>query len=198
MNPGNVNRLLTRLHQRPSPALTYQLVLAFLRLPPRPTSWGVSSGPRAVGTLASEVLDRLDGMEFSERQNLIALLDVRVDLESDGRISAFLSAPKPGDLGPDKVFSYTFSQDCSETYRDGPVRYEFAITVSSGTEISVVPTKPKGSWSRRFDACVECGTRSRPHASHGLCSRCFARIYARGRRGSDGATITNGSVKLPS
>ena len=55
---------------------------------------------RAFATVASQILDRLDDMEFSEKQHLIALLDVRVDLESDGRISASLSAPKPSDLAP--------------------------------------------------------------------------------------------------
>lgn len=114
------------------------------------------------------------------------------------------SSEKPANLN--KVHIQTFSlfsprtsdQGCSESYRDGLVRYEFEITVSSGTAFSLVPSKPKGSWSRRFDACVECGTKTRPHASRGLCSRCFARNYARGRRGSDAATIKDGSVKTRS
>lgn len=72
---------------------------------------------KAFVNVASQILDRLDDMDFSERQRLIALLDVRVDLESDGRICASLSAPKPSDLGPDKVFSYTFSRFRLSTYR---------------------------------------------------------------------------------
>jgi 5-methylcytosine-specific restriction endonuclease McrA len=38
---------------------------------------------------------------------------------------------------------------------------------------SGVPPMPIGRWSRKFDACSECGTSARPHAAHGLCNACY-------------------------
>jgi hypothetical protein len=38
------------------------------------------------------------------------------------------------------------------------------------------------TWSRLYSACRACGTVIRPHRGHGLCSRCFPRVY-RGTRG---------------
>ena len=32
-----------------------------------------------------------------------------------------------------------------------------------------------GRWSRDYDACIVCGTTSRKHQGHGLCTRCYKR-----------------------
>lgn len=32
-------------------------------------------------------------------------------------------------------------------------------------------------WSRKFDYCVICGLTDRPHASHGMCKRCYKRLH---------------------
>jgi len=33
-----------------------------------------------------------------------------------------------------------------------------------------------GRWSRKYDACVECGTTTTRHAGNGRCHRCYERI----------------------
>ena len=37
-------------------------------------------------------------------------------------------------------------------------------------------------WSRKHDACVDCGRTDRKHAAHGLCDTCWQRQYARNHR----------------
>ena len=34
---------------------------------------------------------------------------------------------------------------------------------------------PVMAWSRTYDACVQCGERTRPHKANGLCTRCYQR-----------------------
>lgn len=135
----------------------------------------------AFSALSVEFSDRLNDMGYSEKQRLFALLDVQVHIEADGRVAAFLSAPRSGEDCQRKVFSCTSSQDCSETYRDEPVRYEFQVMMKTGTP-EIQRSRPRGSWSRRHDACKVCGTQSRPHAGNGHCQRCFAREYAHAQR----------------
>jgi hypothetical protein len=40
---------------------------------------------------------------------------------------------------------------------------------------------PPGKWSRKFDACVECGRTDSSHASRGTCHRCYRKRYERER-----------------
>lgn len=42
---------------------------------------------------------------------------------------------------------------------------------------------PRGAWSRRWDACRECGSTAKPHAGGGLCATCAARRFSRRKRG---------------
>ncbi len=39
-----------------------------------------------------------------------------------------------------------------------------------------------GQWSRKHGRCIECGTNDRPHYAHGLCNRCYMRLYKRRQR----------------
>lgn len=71
-------------------------------------AWKVDE--KAFSDIASQVLERLGEMDYYERQRLIALLDVQVAFESDGRISASLSAPQPSESCQQKVFTCTSSR----------------------------------------------------------------------------------------
>jgi HNH endonuclease len=41
------------------------------------------------------------------------------------------------------------------------------------------------AWSDEFPGCVECETTDRRHIGHGLCSRCYYRIYQRQTKGHE-------------
>lgn len=65
---------------------------------------------KAFSEVASQVLGRLEEMDFSERQRLVTLLNVEVRHEPDGQVSASLSAPHPSEACQRKVFNCTFSR----------------------------------------------------------------------------------------
>ena len=44
---------------------------------------------------------------------------------------------------------------------------------------------PDTQWSKLHASCIECGTTERRHISHGMCSACYQRWYA--RLSADGA-----------
>lgn len=38
-------------------------------------------------------------------------------------------------------------------------------------------------WSPELPGCAECATTERPHMAHGLCGRCYSRVYQRATKG---------------
>lgn len=65
---------------------------------------------QAIRQIASDVLQRLDSLGFDEKQRLIALLDVQVDLEPNGAFTASMIAPRPTDSDQHKVLMRTSSR----------------------------------------------------------------------------------------
>lgn len=71
---------------------------------------------RALEHLAGSVADRLESMTFEERVNLLALLDVHVSLERDGRLTGSLSAPEPAKQGShEEILNCTSTRSCRRT-----------------------------------------------------------------------------------
>ena len=49
------------------------------------------------------------------------------------------------------------------------------------------PNVANGRWAENFDACTQCGKDDKPHASNGVCFRCYDRAYQKRKRLEAGA-----------
>lgn len=72
---------------------------------------------QAISQVASEIVDRLEDLDFEERQKLLALLDVDVSLSKDGYLEASLTAPSTRSETQRKVLKRTSSRWCLRTCR---------------------------------------------------------------------------------
>lgn len=71
----------------------------------------------ALTAVAEEVVQRLEELTFTEKNRLLALLDMEVYVEENGQVKASLRAPRPDPDDQRKVRSSTYSRSPRRTCR---------------------------------------------------------------------------------